>query len=323
MGLPVRLVLHGVDEPLARHAARTAFERIAALDRIMSDYRPDSELRHLERGAGRFVVVSADLFTVLRRAIEIAQSTDGAFDPTVAPFVKLWREARRTGRMPGDSALAAARTKVGWQHIRFDDVRTAIRLDRPGMSLDLGGIAKGYILQQALQTLRGFGVTRALVESGGDIVVGDPPPGRTGWTIRTEGAGAAFASRASNLINAALATSGASVQFVQIDGVRYSHVIDPRTGLGVTNPHTAWVIARDGATADALATAFTVLGPAAAGALLPKFPGIMVSLSTGEFQRGRRERGLDTEKRRNGDVRRRAACRRPADSRSGGPRFAR
>ena len=285
MGLPVRLVLHGVDEPLARHAARAAFERIAALDRIMSDYRPDSELRHLERGAGRFVVVSADLYSVLRRAIEIAQSTDGAFDPTVAPFVKLWREARRTGRMPGEAALAAARTKVGWQHIRFDDVGTAVRLDRPGMALDLGGIAKGYILQQALQTLRGFGVTRALVESGGDMVVGDPPPGRTGWTIRTDGADAALASRASNLTNAALATSGATVQFVEIDGVRYSHVIDPRTGLGVTNPRIARVIAGDGATADALATALTVLEPVAAGAVLRRFPGIVASLHRAESER--------------------------------------
>ena len=282
MGLPVRLVLHAADERTAQFAATAAFERIAALDRMMSDYRPDSEVRQIARHAGEPVPVSRELFAVVRRAVEIASATGGAFDPTIGPLVTLWRDASRTSRLPALDALAVARTQVGWRHIELDAAHSTIRLGLPGMSLDLGGIAKGYILQEALRTMRIHGVNRSLAESGGDIIVGDAPPGRPGWAIRTAGAGAAFAERASRLTNAALASSGASAQFVEIDGVRYSHVIDPRTGVGVTSPRIARVIAEDAATADALATAFTVLEPAAAGALLPQFPGAIVSLSAAE-----------------------------------------
>jgi thiamine biosynthesis lipoprotein len=147
------------------------------------------------------------------------------------------------------------------------------------MRLDLGGIAKGYILQEALATLRLAGVTRALVESGGDIVVGDAPPGRDGWTIHVSGADPDFRAAASRLTNSALSTSGATMQFVEIDGVRYSHVIDPRTGLGVTNAVTAHVIARDAATADALATALTVVGHPGLEVLKEQFPGVGVALT--------------------------------------------
>jgi thiamine biosynthesis lipoprotein len=280
MGMPVRIVLYADEDAAIRVAAEAAFARIAALDAVMSDYRPDSELSRLALHGRGWTRVSAELFTVLDRAVMIARASDGAFDPSVAPLVALWREARKTGRMPECSAIDAARARVGWRHIRLDRVRRAVRLELPGMRLDLGGIAKGYILAAALATLRTRGVGRALIEAGGDIVVGDAPPGRSGWTIETPQADASFADRASRLTNAALATSGASAQFVEIEGVRYSHVIDPRTGLGLTNSFVANVIAADGATADALATALTIVGPDNAGALLAQFPGTIASVST-------------------------------------------
>ena len=147
------------------------------------------------------------------------------------------------------------------------------------MRLDLGGIAKGYILQEALADRCGrLGVTRALAESGGDIVVGDAPPGRNGWTIDVPGADLAFRERASRLTNSALSTSGATMQFVEIDGVRYSHVIDPRTGIAVTNHTVAHVIAEDAATADALSTALAVVGHQGSKALIERFPGVRVIL---------------------------------------------
>ena len=189
MGLPVRLVLLRRRRRQARNAARLAFERIATLDRMMSDYRPDSELRRLETQPGQRVVVSRELFAVVRRAVEISRASDGAFDPTVAPLVALWREARRNGRMPPREALDRARALVGFHRLELDAHHSSIRVP-PGMRLDLGGIAKGYILQEALAVLRSAGVTRALVESGGDIVVGDAPPGREGWTIDVPGADA-------------------------------------------------------------------------------------------------------------------------------------
>jgi FAD:protein FMN transferase len=280
MGLPVRLALYATGEPDAMNAARLAFERIAALERMMSDYRPDSELRDLESQAGRPVVVSRELFTVVQRAVEISRTSGGAFDPTVAPLVALWREARRTGLIPRREDLKRARALVGSHRIELDAVRLSIRLEQPGMRLDLGGIAKGYILQEALATLRSSGVTRALVESGGDIVVGDAPPGRKGWTIDVSCGDAPFRARASSLANSALSTSGPTNQFIEIDGVRYSHVIDPRTGFGITNPTVAHVIASDAATADALATALTVVGHQGAIALASQFPGVMICLTS-------------------------------------------
>ena len=283
MGLPVRIVLHAADEQAARRAAAAAFDRIATLDRMMSDYRPDSDVRRIALRAGQAVPVSRELLAVVQQAVEIARLTDGAFDPTIAPLVGLWRDARRTGRPPDPSALAVARSKVAWHRIELNPARSTIRLPLPGMALDLGGIAKGYILQEALRTLRRLGVTRVLLESGGDIVVGDAPPDRPGWAIEAAGADSAFVQRASRLANVAIASSGATAQFVEIDGVRYSHVIDPRTGLGVTSPRTARVIAEDAATADGLATALTVLESAAAAAVLKRFPGVMVSMVQGEL----------------------------------------
>jgi len=279
MGLPVRIRLYGPTDQAAKIAATAAFARVAVLDQMMSDYRPDSELRRLGTVGGTWLVVSPELFAVLARASEIARATGGAFDPTVGPLVALWRDARQSRRMPDASALNAAKSLVGWRHIHLDPSRQAIRLARPGMRLDLGGIAKGYIIQQALRTMASLGVTRALVEAGGDIVVGDAPPGRDGWRIDVEGTDAAFSARAARLTNAALATSGPTAQFVEIGGVQYSHVVDPRTGLGLTNHVTARVIAADAATADALATALTVVAPKRVSGILPRFPHVVASVS--------------------------------------------
>jgi thiamine biosynthesis lipoprotein len=278
MGLPVRIVLHAADEAQARAAARAAFARIATLDAMLSDYRPDSELRQLNARAGQWTVVSAELFEVLVKAVEIARASDGAFDPTVGPLVALWRESRRTGRLPEREAVGSAGALTGWRHLAFDRPRRAVRLALPGMQLDLGGIAKGYILQDALRILRARGVASALLESGGDVVVGDAPPGRAGWQIDSGDSDAAFQARARRLTMGALATSGPTAQFIEINGVRYSHVIDPRTGLGVTNHVVARVIAQDAATADALATALTVVGQDGARRMLDRFPDVAVSV---------------------------------------------
>jgi thiamine biosynthesis lipoprotein len=272
MGLPVRIVVYA-DQSASDRAAQAAFARIAELDRVMSDYRPDSELADLNARAGEWTGVSAELYDVVRRATEIARRTEGAFDPSVGSLVALWREARRVQRLPSDHAIAAARARTGWHRIALDHERRAVRLEA-GMRLDLGGIAKGYILQEAVRTLAAFGINRTLVEAGGDIVVGAAPPGRDGWTID---AGAdALRDRAARLVHAAIATSGPTSQFIELAGVRYSHVIDPRRGLGLTSDRIAHVIAPDGATADALATAATVLGPERLAQLRSAFPEALI-----------------------------------------------
>jgi thiamine biosynthesis lipoprotein len=124
------------------------------------------------------VKVSDDLFVVLKTALEIAEASGGAFDITVGPFVALWRRARKTKQLPTEAELAAAREKVGWQKVQLDPKERTVRLLVAGMRLDLGGIAKGYAGDGALAVLRRFGITRAMVEFGGDIVLGDPPPMR-------------------------------------------------------------------------------------------------------------------------------------------------
>ncbi|MDB4890076.1 MAG: FAD:protein transferase [Gemmatimonadetes bacterium] len=282
MGVEVRIVMYARDERQARKAARAAFDRFAALEDIMSDYRPKSEIRSLDRRAGEWVAVSEPLFTVLERAVEIARATDGAFDPTVGPLVALWREARRVHRLPGDTELDSARAHAGWRHIALDSVRRRARLEKAGMHLDLGGIAKGYAVQQAIKGLRAQGVMSALVEAGGDIAVSDAPPGKAGWCVDVPGADESVRARAAALTNASISTSGPSAQFVEIGGVRYSHVIDPRTGLGLTSGVQATVIATDGALADALSTALTVLPREAVRSLLARYLGVIASVTREE-----------------------------------------
>ena len=278
MGLPVRIKVYAPERPAAEAAARAAFARIATLDRMMSDYRADSELRGLSGNGNRWTPVSRELLDVLDRAVTVARLTGGAFDPTVGPVVALWRDARATRRVPDADAIARARSQVGWRQVSLDRPRRGVRLARSGVQLDLGGIAKGYILQEALAVLQTMRLPSALVQSGGDIVVGAAPPDRDGWSIEVAGANPEFAARAGRLTNAALATSGPSEQFVAIDGRRYSHVIDPRSGMALTNQVTAHVIAPEGATADALSTALTVLDPQRVPAVLARFPGVLASV---------------------------------------------
>jgi len=265
MGVAARIVLYAPDDATARRAARAAYARMALLEDIMSDYRPESEVRRLAARAGAAVPVSGDLFVVLARAVDLWRRSDGAFDPTVGPFVELWRAARRSGRLPPRAELDSAARRVGSDKVHLDSVARTVRLDAPGMRIDLGGIAKGYILDRALDALRAQGVTRALLEAGGDIVLGDAPPGRRGWRI-------ALPEGDTILANHAVSTSGDTEQFVIIGGVRYSHVIDPRTGMGLTSRREATVVAPDGVTADGLATALTVLDDERGARLLRSFP---------------------------------------------------
>jgi thiamine biosynthesis lipoprotein len=283
MGMPVRLVLYAGSTSAARAGAAAAFARIQALERIFSDYQPDSELSRIQGRVDEWLPVSGELFDVLERAVELSRRTEGAFDPTVGPLVALWREARRTHQLPSPALVAEARARVGWTRLELDAARRALRFRAAGMRLDLGGIAKGYILQDAVRLIAARGMTRTLVEAGGDIAVGDAPPGREGWRIDIPVGGGGiderFRERAARLTHASLATSGPTAQFVEIDGVRYSHLIEPRRGLSAAPDVVARVIAADGATADALATALAVAGRDAAARILDRFPDAAASLS--------------------------------------------
>lgn len=264
MGSAFKLVLYTNDPATARRASRLAFDRIAQLDKALSDYDPESELIRLcDRAGGPPVPVSADLFAVLERSLAMARRSGGAFDPTIGPVVRLWRRARRERRLPDPETLAKARDRVGFALVKLDARARTVRLLKEGMRLDLGGIAKGFAAQEAREVIKRAGITRALVAGAGDINVGDPPPGADAWTIGIapledpDGR----PSRFLKLKDAAVSTSGDAEQFVEIDGRRYAHIVDPRTGLGVVARSSVTVVAPDGATADSLATAVYVLGP--------------------------------------------------------------
>lgn len=279
MGTEFTLVLYSRDPALANRASRAAFDRIHALDVALTDYEPTSELMRLcEQAGGPPVPVSADLFAVLGRAKELYDRSGGAFDPSVAPVVRLWRRARREKKRPDPELLARARALVGGDAIRLDPERRAVQLTRPGMKLDLGGIAKGYASGAAIEVLRREGVASALVAGSGDVVVSGPPPGRDGWTIgiaplEAEPQADGSRGRTIRLAHAAVSTSGDAEQFVEIDGVRYSHVLDPATGLGLTDRRSVTVVAPEGVLADGLDTAACVLGRERGLALVESYRG--------------------------------------------------
>ncbi len=276
MAVDFRIVLYSPDEATANQAAAAAFARIKQLDEMMSDYKPDSELSRLSDTAPspQAVHVSDDLWRVLTRSKEASEQTSGAFDCTVGPVVKLWRRARRTGELPSAEAISAAREAVGYRSLELDSKQHAVRLLKPKMRLDLGGIAKGYAADAALVVLKQRGIRRALVAGSGDIAVGDPPPGRKGWRIGIAPLDPKDPpSRYVLVANVGVSTSGDSLQHVEIGGRRYSHVIDPRTGMALTDHCSVTVVAPDAIASDALSTGISVLGPKDGIAVADELPG--------------------------------------------------
>jgi FAD:protein FMN transferase len=276
MASPFHIVLYSTDDATARRASRAAFDRIAALNSILSDYEPESELSRLAQSAGGGPVpVSADLFEVLRRSKHIYERSDGAFDVTIAPVGRLWRRARRDHKLPDPARLAEARPLVGSDKMVLDPKGRTVELKKKGMKLDVGGIAKGYAAQAALDVLKKEGITRALVGGAGDIVGGDPPPDTRGWRVAIAPLepGKGGPTRVLLLANAAVSTAGDTERYVVIDGHRYSHIINPSTGVGVEERASVTVVALDGATADALETTVYVMGPERGLKLVDDTPG--------------------------------------------------
>jgi FAD:protein FMN transferase len=276
MGTWFKITLYASDEQASQRAAREAFDRIAALDQKLTDYNSESELMRLcQKSGGARVPVSEELFFILARAQDLSRRSGGAFDVTVGPVVRLWRRARRTGRLPEAQQIAEARELVGYRMVQLDEQRHTVQLQKAGMRLDLGGIAKGYAADEALIVLKRRGITSALVAAGGDIAVSAPPPDAPGWKIAVARLGDAPSAPSSQVIlhNAAISTSGDTEQFVEIDGKRYSHIVDPRTGMPLTSRRSATVIASDGTAADSLTKVASVLEPDRAFPIIEGFGG--------------------------------------------------
>lgn len=283
MGTLMQITLFAEDEENAAAAAEAAFQRIEELNSILSDYDSESELMRLARHpAGTAVEVSDDLFEVLFRAQEVAVATEGVFDVTSGPLVRLWREARRQEALPDKAAIREAKAVVCHRNVRLDAAGKTVTLLAPGMQIDLGGIAKGYAADEALKVLRDRGVSRALVAAAGDIAAGDPPPASDGWRIGIASldTGEAGARRTILLQNRAVSTSGDTEQFVEIDGVRYSHIVNPGTGVGLTTRIGVTVVAADATAADSLSTAVSIMGSDKGLALIESIPGTEALIQT-------------------------------------------
>lgn len=286
MGTLVRIKLYAAGEEQANAGFRAAFNRIAQLDSELSDYKADSELNRICRTAvARPVEASADLFEVLAASQKLAAETGGAFDVTLGPVIRLWRQARKDNRLPSAAALREAARHSGYRKLHLNPAGRTVMLDEAGMQLDVGGIAKGYAADAALSALAQLGIGSALVAASGDLAFGDPPPGTGGWKIGVDSLDRPGGfTRVLELCNAAVSTSGDTEQHLDIAGIRYSHIIDPATGMGRTGSMAVTVVARRGVDADGLATVVSVLGPERGMAFIEKQPGVAALIAAGRDQ---------------------------------------
>lgn len=302
MGSPFNIALYVDDSLKAHHIATEAYKIVDSLNLIYSDYLENSELNQLSTKAGTdvFTKVSPALWDILCKSIKASEISHGAFDITVGRIVKLWRKARKDKILPNKNILKILLQSTGYQNIVLDSSNHSVKFLQENTQLDLGGIAKGYLAQVVVDFCKSKGIKKVLVDAGGDLAMTAPQPpegefATTNWTNKTPPlrAGATDASglglghfrigitipnseelipRYLVLQNQGVATSGNMYQFVEIGGKKYSHILNPRTGLGVTHQRNVTVIAPDGATADWLATACSVLSVKKALALIKSLP---------------------------------------------------
>ncbi len=255
MGTRFAITCYGPDEVAARKAADAAFRRAEEINSVASDYMAGSELLRLSEKSGRAVKVSGILFDLLMKSVAMAERTGGLFDPTLGPLTKSWRESRRTGKLPAPESLDLFKSVCGWKLLGLDPVAETILMKKAHMRLDLGGIAKGYAADAMLETMTSAGFPVTSIAAGGDLRLGSPPPGKRGWTVGIKTQDKDKTSGQLELSNCAVSTSGDLHQSVEIEGIRYSHIVDPKTGLGLTSHLAVTIVAADATTSDALATA--------------------------------------------------------------------
>lgn len=260
MGTTVQIKLLARDEAAGRSSLAAAFAEIDRVEALMSTYQPDSELQRLNRSAGlRPAPVGPDLQRVLQAARAAWEFSEGAFDATYPPLWRLWKK-NLPDRAPTEPEIRQALSLVGWQNFRWEHGEKTAYLTRPGMAVNLGGIAKGYAVDRALETLRSRGIMHALVNAGGDLrgigsnrgapwKVGLQHPRQPGELLATL-----------PVRDEAVVTSGDYERYIEIDGERYAHILDPRTGRPARELISVTVIGPTAMEADALATAVFVLG---------------------------------------------------------------
>ena len=261
MGTQIGLVFYYNDRPKADSIAQLVFGRIDELNATLSNYLPQSEINLLSNSPNMNVAVSEDLFRLMRISGEYAKRTNGAFDISLGPLIELWKKARENRQVPSIAEIKTTQQSIGYGNLEFPIVNT-VRLKQKGMQLDVGGIGKGFAADEAISLLKRNGINAALVDMGGDVTVSGAPPNREFWVLGfsyfSENGEEVF--QKVKLKNQAVATSGDLYQYAVIDGKRYSHIINPKNGMALSNNIQVTVVAPNGTMADAYASALSVLG---------------------------------------------------------------
>jgi FAD:protein FMN transferase len=267
--------VYGPDADALPRIVDAAFDEVDRIDRLMSHYQAESPLSRVNREAARGpVTVDPELFAFIADAMRYNRDSDGAFDITVGPLMKAWGFFGGEGRMPSDQALAAARHHVGRTHVRLNPSLWTIAFDEPGVELDLGGIAKGYAVDRVVDLFQQRPIAAALISAGGSTIYGlGAPPGRDGWDVLLQDPiDRQQAALTVTLKDRALSVAGSSEKYFEAGGVRYSHIMDPRTGRPVQGVLSVAVLAGTGTAGDALDDAFFVLGPNNSRTYLNRLP---------------------------------------------------
>lgn len=263
MGSPFTLIFYSDDSVSAKLAAEECFKYVDEMNAIFSDYDSTSELSKLSKVAGldTFVRLSPMFYDIMKRSYNAWKQSQKKFDITIGALTILWRKAIKTKQFPLQKEIDHARSQSGYRHVIIDTINKKIKILQPGLKFDLGGIAKGYVAQKVIDHLALQNILSALVDAGGDIVTGNPPPGSQHWRLSIALPQSEILQSSKNILvrDAAVATSGATYQHIDYNGKQYSHIIDPETGYGVTFNRNVTVIAKDGATADWLASACSIL----------------------------------------------------------------
>ncbi|HSD25696.1 MAG TPA: FAD:protein FMN transferase [Vicinamibacteria bacterium] len=278
MACRFEITLHGTD---ARHipAAREALDAIDAIEDALSIFRAESEVVEVNRRAAeRDVPLGSHVWAVLHRAHEIYSSTERAFDATSTPLSRIWGFFRREGRLPAAGEIEAARALVGMDNVRLDEATRSVRFRKPGVELNFNAIGKGYALDRVAAGLRRRGVRHALLSAGGSSVLA-VGGGREGFSVDVRSARVARPLARLRLSDAALGTSGAGEQYFELDGRRFGHLLDPRTGWPASGLLSVSVVADEAATADALATAFFIGGAPLAERYCAEHPRTLVLIT--------------------------------------------
>jgi len=251
-------------EQQAKALFEDGFAEIDRLDRVFSRYRDDSEVAKINQSRESRIPVSSELFTVLQQGQKIQEETDGAFDVRTLPLTHFWKERERLKQWPSDQEIQNVVKQVQGAKVELLQ-QEKVLLKNSRLSLDLGGIAKGYIIGRVADVLKDKGIANAMINIGGDVYAMGVTEHQKPWRVGIESPeNPGFILKAISLLNRAVVTSGDYQRFFQIDGRKYSHIFDPRTGRPVEGSLSVTLIGEDIVRVDALATAVSVMGPAKA-----------------------------------------------------------